>query len=133
MASSYPILTEEIQLCTLHLQMGKVRSEVLQDLGNRTGVEDLRTLASLLIQADKFGSGVAQALRVQSDSMRIKRQQIAEEKAAKTAVKAHLPVGYLYFPWRVRGSCRACCDSDGSRDVACHGGSVIAIVYRNGN
>jgi tight adherence protein C len=80
MASSYPILTEEIQLCTLHLQMGKVRSEVLQDLGNRTGVEDLRTLASLLIQADKFGSGVAQALRVQSDSMRIKRQQIAEEK-----------------------------------------------------
>ncbi|MFN7874992.1 MAG: type II secretion system F family protein [Pirellula sp.] len=98
MASSYPILTEEIQLCTLHLQMGKVRSEVLQDLGNRTGVEDLRTLASLLIQADKFGSGVAQALRVQSDSMRIKRQQIAEEKAAKTAVKLIFPLVIFIFP-----------------------------------
>lgn len=98
MASSYPILTEEIQLCTLHLQMGKVRAEVLQDLGNRTGVEDLRTLASLLIQADKFGSGVAQALRVQSDSMRIKRQQIAEEKAAKTAVKLIFPLVIFIFP-----------------------------------
>jgi tight adherence protein C len=98
MAISYPVLTEEIQLCTLHLQMGKVRAEVLQELGSRTGVEDLRTLASLLIQADKFGSGVAQALRVQSDSMRIKRQQIAEEKAAKTAVKLIFPLVIFIFP-----------------------------------
>lgn len=98
MRSSYRVLAEEIQLCTLHLQMGKVRSSVLQDLGQRTGVEDLRTLATLLIQADKFGSGVAQALRVQSDSMRIKRQQIAEEKAAKTAVKLIFPLVVFIFP-----------------------------------
>jgi tight adherence protein C len=71
---------------------------VLQDLGIRTGVEDLRSLASLLIQADKFGSSVAQALRVQSDSMRVKRQQIAEEKAAKTAVKLILPLVLFIFP-----------------------------------
>lgn len=98
MKSSYPILSDELQLSTLHLQMGRVRASVLQELGNRTGVEDLRTLASLLIQADKFGSGVAQALRVQSDSMRIKRQQIAEEKAAKTAVKLIFPLVIFIFP-----------------------------------
>jgi len=98
MRLSYRILSDELQLSTLHLQMGRVRASVLQDLGNRTGVEDLRTLASLLIQADKFGSGVAQALRVQSESMRIKRQQIAEEKAAKTAVKLIFPLVLFIFP-----------------------------------
>jgi tight adherence protein C len=98
MRPSYRILSEELQLSTLHLQMGRVRASVLQDLGNRTGVEDLRALASLLIQADKFGSGVAQALRVQSDSMRIRRQQIAEEKAAKTAVKLIFPLVIFIFP-----------------------------------
>lgn len=98
MRTSYRILSEEFGLCNLHLQMGRQRSHVLQDLGARTGVEDLRSLASLLIQADKFGSSVAQALRVQSDSMRVKRQQIAEEKAAKTAVKLILPLVLFIFP-----------------------------------
>lgn len=98
MKTSYRILSEEFGLCNLHLQMGRPRAQVLQDLGGRTGVEDLRSLASLLIQADKFGSSVAQALRVQSDSMRVKRQQIAEEKAAKTAVKLILPLVLFIFP-----------------------------------
>ena len=98
MRTSYRILSDEFGLCNLHLQMGRQRSHVLQDLGIRTGVEDLRSLASLLIQADKFGSSVAQALRVQSDSMRVKRQQIAEEKAAKTAVKLILPLVLFIFP-----------------------------------
>jgi tight adherence protein C len=98
MRGAFRILSDEIQLSTLHLQMGMVRATVLQELGSRTGVEDLRTLATLLIQADKFGSGVAQALRVQSDSMRIKRQQIAEEKAAKTAVKLIFPLVIFIFP-----------------------------------
>jgi tight adherence protein C len=98
MRTSYRILSDEFGLCNLHLQMGRPRSQVLQDLGIRTGVEDLRSLASLLIQADKFGSSVAQALRVQSESMRVKRQQIAEEKAAKTAVKLILPLVLFIFP-----------------------------------
>jgi tight adherence protein C len=98
MRGAFRVLSDEIQLSTLHLQMGMVRATVLQELGSRTGVEDLRTLATLLIQADKFGSGVAQALRVQSDSMRIKRQQIAEEKAAKTAVKLIFPLVIFIFP-----------------------------------
>jgi len=98
MKSTYPVLVEELQLSTLHLQMGRKRAQVLQELGARTGVEDLRTLSALLIQADKFGSGVAQALRVQSESMRTKRQQIAEEKAAKTAVKLIFPLVIFIFP-----------------------------------
>jgi tight adherence protein C len=78
--------------------MGKARTDVLQDLGRRNGVEDLRTLASIIIQADKFGSSIAQALRVQSDAMRTRRRQIAEEKAAKTAVKLIFPLVIFIFP-----------------------------------
>jgi tight adherence protein C len=98
MKKSYRVVAEEFGLCNLHLQMGRPRGQVLQDLGARTGVDDLRALASILIQADKFGSSVATALRVQSDSMRIKRQQIAEEKAAKTAVKLIFPLVLFIFP-----------------------------------
>ena len=70
----------------------------LHELGVRTGVDDLRSLASILIQADKFGSSIAQALRVQSDSMRTRRRQLAEEKAAKTAVKLIFPLVIFIFP-----------------------------------
>lgn len=98
MKKSYPILADEFGLCNLHLQMGKMRNEVLTDLGARTGVDDLRALASILIQADKFGSSIANALRVQSDAMRTRRQQIAEEKAAKTAVKLIFPLVLFIFP-----------------------------------
>ncbi|MEJ1731350.1 type II secretion system F family protein, partial [Escherichia coli] len=68
------------------------------ELGARTGVSDLRSLAAVLIQADKFGSSVAQALRVQSDAMRTRRRQMAEEKAAKTAVKLVIPLVLFIFP-----------------------------------
>ncbi len=98
MKKSYRTVAEEFGLCNLHLQMGRPRAQVLQDLGSRTGVDDLRCLASILIQADKFGSSVATALRVQSESMRTKRQQIAEEKAAKTAVKLIFPLVLFIFP-----------------------------------
>ncbi|HTN74700.1 MAG TPA: type II secretion system F family protein [Pirellulaceae bacterium] len=98
MKKSHPVIAEEFGLCNLQLQMGRGRSQVLQDLGNRTGVDDLRSLASILIQADKFGSSIAQALRVQSDSMRTRRRQIAEEKAAKTAVKLIFPLVLFIFP-----------------------------------
>jgi tight adherence protein C len=80
------------------LQMGRAKTQVLQELGNRNGVEDLRVLTALLIQADKFGTSVAQALRTQSDSMRVRRQQVAEEKAAKTAVKLIFPLVIFIFP-----------------------------------
>ncbi|MFO0939128.1 MAG: type II secretion system F family protein [Pirellulales bacterium] len=98
MVKSHRIVADEFSLCNLQLQMGRVRNQVLQDLGARTGVDDLRALAGILIQADKFGSSIANALRVQSDSMRVRRQQIAEEKAAKTAVKLIFPLVLFIFP-----------------------------------
>ena len=94
----YKIIAEEFSLCNLQLQMGRPRAEVLHDLGDRTQVDDLRTLASILIQADKFGTSIALALRTQSESMRTKRRQMAEEKAAKTAVKLIFPLVIFIFP-----------------------------------
>jgi tight adherence protein C len=91
-------LCEEMELANLQLQMGRPRREVLHDLGVRTGVDDMRSLVAILIQADKFGSSIAQALRVQSDSMRVKRRQIAEEKAQQTAVKMIFPLVLFIFP-----------------------------------
>lgn len=98
MKKSYRIIADEFAMCNLHLQMGRSRNQVLTELGSRTGVDDLRALASILIQADKFGSSIANALRVQSDSMRVRRQQLAEEKAAKTAVKLIFPLVLFIFP-----------------------------------
>jgi tight adherence protein C len=92
------ILSEELQLSNFQLQMGRPRRDVLHDLGLRTGVDDVRSLAAILIQADKFGSSIAQALRVQSDSMRTRRRQLAEEKAAKTAVQLIFPLVLFIFP-----------------------------------
>jgi tight adherence protein C len=98
MKRSARVLCEELSLSNFQLQMGRPKAEVLHELGTRTGVEDLRCLAAILIQADKFGSSVAQALRVQSDSMRTRRRQLAEEKAAKTAVKLIFPLVIFIFP-----------------------------------
>ena len=98
MKDAYPILASEFALTNFHLQMGRTRSDALHDLGLRTGVADLRALAAVLVQADKLGSSIAQALRVQSESMRVRRRQIAEEKAAKTAVKLLFPLVIFIFP-----------------------------------
>ncbi len=92
------IICEELSLANFQLQMGRPRREVLHDLGVRTGVDDVRSLAAILIQADRFGSSIAQALRVQSDSMRTRRKQLAEEKAAKTAVQLIFPLVLFIFP-----------------------------------
>jgi tight adherence protein C len=98
MKKTYRVIADEFALANLQLQMGRSRSEVLHELGTRTGVDDVRSLSAILIQADKFGSSIAQALRVQSDSMRTRRRQLAEEKAAKTAVKLIFPLVIFIFP-----------------------------------
>lgn len=98
MKKSYQFIADEFGVANAQMQLGRTRVEVLQALGYRSGVDDLRQLASILIQADKFGSSVAQALRVQSDSMRVRRRQMAEEKAAKTAVKLIFPLVLFIFP-----------------------------------
>jgi tight adherence protein C len=95
---SAPELCSELALANMQLQMGRPRRDVLHDLGVRTGVDDMKALAAIMIQADKFGSSIAQALRVQSDSMRVKRRQMAEEKAQQTAVKMIFPLVLFIFP-----------------------------------
>ncbi|MEO1617840.1 MAG: type II secretion system F family protein [Planctomycetota bacterium] len=98
MEKSHKEIGEEFGIANKQLQLGRTRNEVLQALGFRSGVDDLKQLASILIQADKFGSSIAAALRVQSDAMRTRRRQIAEEKAAKTAVKMIFPLVLFIFP-----------------------------------
>lgn len=98
MQDTAPEICSEFTLSNFQLQMGRNRREVLHDLGIRTGVDDVKALAAILIQADRFGSSIAQALRVQSDSMRVKRMQIAEEKAQKTAVQMIFPLVLFIFP-----------------------------------
>jgi tight adherence protein C len=98
MKRSYRALADEFAITNFQLQMGRPRGEALHELGVRTGVGDLRALAGVLIQADKFGSSIAQALGGQGDSMRTRRRQMAEEKAAKTAVKLIFPLVLFIFP-----------------------------------
>jgi tight adherence protein C len=98
MKKSHKVIAYEFALCNMQFQMGRTRSEVLHELGTRNGVDDLKALAAIIIQSDKFGSSIAQALRVQSDSMRTRRKQLAEEKAAKTAVKLIFPLVLFIFP-----------------------------------
>jgi tight adherence protein C len=95
---SCPSLCEEFAIANFQVQMGRVRKDVLRDLGVRTGVDDVRALAAVIIQAEKFGSSIGAALRVQSDSMRLRRRQLAEERAAKTAVKIMIPLILFIFP-----------------------------------
>ena len=82
----------------MQVQMGRARRDVLHDFGLRTGVDDVKALAAILIQAERFGSSIALALRVQSDAMRVKRRQMAEEKAQKTAVQMLFPMVLFIFP-----------------------------------
>jgi tight adherence protein C len=98
LSTSCPTLCEEFMISNFQVQMGRARKDVLRDLGVRTGVDDLRALSAVIIQAEKFGSSIGQALRVQSDAMRIKRRQLAEERAAKTAVKIMIPLILFIFP-----------------------------------
>ena len=98
LATSCPVLCEEFAIANFQLQMGRPRKDVLRDLGVRTGVDDVRSLAAVIIQAEKFGSSIGAALRVQSDAMRLRRRQYAEERAAKTAVKIMIPLILFIFP-----------------------------------
>jgi tight adherence protein C len=98
MKKAHPVLAAEMATTNMQLQMGRPRAEALHELGMRSGLADLRALVGVLVQADRFGSSIAQALRVQSDSMRTRRRQLAEEKAAKTAVKLIFPLVMFIFP-----------------------------------
>lgn len=96
--TAHPELSEEMQMVNMEMQLGKNRLEALRELANRTGVEDIKGLVAMLIQTDRFGTSLAQSLRVFSDDLRIKRRQRAEEQAAKTTVKMVPPLVFFIFP-----------------------------------
>src|ERR1700730_16468299 len=89
---AHPDLSDEFHLVNLEMRAGKPRAEALRNLVDRTGVDDIRSLVGTLIQTDRFGTSVAQALRVHSDSLRTARRQRAEEQAAKTTIKMVPPL-----------------------------------------
>jgi tight adherence protein C len=95
---AHPDLANEFYLMNLELRAGKPRAEALRNLYNRTGVDDIKALVTTLVQTDRFGTSVAQALRVHSDSLRTERRQRAEEQAAKTTIKMIPPLVVFVLP-----------------------------------
>jgi tight adherence protein C len=95
---AHPDLSDEFHLVNLEMRAGKPRAEALRNLVDRTGVDDIRSLVGTLIQTDRFGTSVAQALRVHSDSLRTERRQRAEEQAAKTTIKMVPPLVVFVLP-----------------------------------
>jgi len=95
---AHPDLAGELRMINLELRAGKARVEALRNLATRTGVDDIESLVAMLIQTDKFGTSVAQSLRVHSETVRTKRRQRAEEMAAKTGAKMVFPLVFCIFP-----------------------------------
>lgn len=98
MAAVHPELSEEMRIATMEAQMGLPRGEALENMARRTGVDEVKSLVSVIAQAEKFGTSVAKALRNQAEALRTKRRQQAEERAQKTAVKLMIPLVLFIFP-----------------------------------
>ena len=93
-----PVLSEQLALVNLEIRAGTPRDEAFRNMGDRTGLDDIRSLMAMLVQTDRFGTSVATALRVHADTMRTKRRQRAEEAAAKTTIKLVFPLVLFIFP-----------------------------------
>lgn len=98
LAIAYPALSEELQMINIETRAGKPRIEALKNFAARTEVDDARALVAMLVQTDRFGTSVAQALRTHAEESRIKRRQRAEEKAAKLSVKLIFPLVFCLLP-----------------------------------
>ena len=98
LAVSYPALAHEFQMINIETRAGKPRLEALKNFSRRTQVDDARALVTMLVQTDRFGTSVAQALRTHAEESRIKRRQRAEEKAAKLSVKLIFPLVFFLLP-----------------------------------
>jgi tight adherence protein C len=95
---AYPALAEELQMIITETRAGKPRLEAFKNFSSRTGVDDVRSLVAMLVQTDRFGTSVSQALRTHAEVSRTKRRQRAEERAAKIGVKLVFPLVFLLFP-----------------------------------
>jgi tight adherence protein C len=98
LAISYPALAEELTLVINETRAGKPRVEAFKNFAARTKVDDVRALSAMLVQTDRFGTSIAQALRTHAETARTKRRQRAEEKAAKIGVKLVFPLVFFLFP-----------------------------------
>ena len=98
LAFAHPDLCDELRLINLELRAGTARSEALHNLARRTALDDISSLVTMLVQTDKFGTSVAQSLRVHSETLRTKRRKRAEEAAAKTGAKMVFPLVICIFP-----------------------------------
>ncbi len=94
----HPELSDELQLVTTEMRLGKTRTDALRDLARRTGLDDIKALVAMLVQTERFGTSIAQSLRVHSDDLRMKRRQRAEELAAKISVKMVPVLVFFIFP-----------------------------------
>jgi tight adherence protein C len=95
---AHPDIGRELGITHMETRIGVNRTQALRNLGQRTGSAALQSLAAMLVQTERFGTSIAQALRVHADSLRTKRQHAAEERAAKTTVKLAFPVVLFIFP-----------------------------------
>ena len=95
---SYPQLAEELRMITTEIRAGKPRLEAFKNFASRTKVDEVRSLVAMLVQTDKFGTSIAQALRTHAEVSRTKRRQNAEERAAKIGVKLVFPLVFCLFP-----------------------------------
>ena len=95
---THPVLSEELRLVNAEMRLGKARTDALRELGRRTGLDDIKSLVAMLVQTERFGTSIAQSLRVYSDDLRLKRRQRAEEAAAKISVKMVPVLVFFIFP-----------------------------------
>jgi tight adherence protein C len=95
---AYPALAEELETISAETRAGKPRIEAFKNFAERTRVDDVRSLVAMLVQTDKFGTSIGQALRTHAEVSRTKRRQRAEEKAAKLGVKLLFPLIFCLFP-----------------------------------
>jgi tight adherence protein C len=98
LAMAHPALARELSIAHMETRVGLSRSESLKNLGQRTGNAALQSLAAMLIQADRFGTSIANALRIHAETLRLNRQFAAEESAAKASVKLTFPLVLFIFP-----------------------------------
>ena len=97
-ALAHPDISREFGITHMETRVGLSRIDALRNLGQRTGCASLQSLAAMLVQTERFGTSIAQALRVHAESLRTRRQHAAEEQAAKTTVKLAFPVVLFIFP-----------------------------------
>jgi tight adherence protein C len=95
---AHPALARELKLVTTEIRAGKPRLDAFRNFAQRTGVEDVRSLVSMLAQTDRFGTSISQALRTHAETSRTKRRQRAEERAGKVGVKLVFPLALCLFP-----------------------------------